>query len=672
MSKLNLYSIFHLNLAYSSLPEERAGEVIERCYRPLLQLAEDFDVKIGIEAPAYTLEKIQEIEPVLIEKLKELIRKGKCEFVGSGYMQIIGPIVPAEVNRQNLKIGNDVYQTILGIKPRIAYVNEQAYSQSLITHYLEAGFEAIIMEWNNPAKFHPEWKEEFQYQPQIAVDNNKNSIKVIWNNSVAFQKFQRYATGEIELAEYLDYLKSHASELQHFFPMYSSDAEVFDFRTMRYREEVPIIESGEWQRIGELFASLSANEFFSFVFPSEVIAKASGENAFNKIHLESGDQPIPVKKRETYNITRWALTGRDNIGINTKCYKIYNNLLQYAGTIVDEEKLGKLWKELCYLWASDFRTHITEERFVKYGAFLEKMLAETGGLISKNQSGLAGDLSEIEVEKKDFVPIVEKEGRNIIVETKFVKIKLNTLKGLAIESLVFKNISPEFLVGFLDNNYYNNISFAEDFFSGHTTIEIPMQQKVTDLELVEVKLPEVLTDTESVCLEANVKVGSGTIHKIIKIFNYENRIDVKYIFKLNDTHPSAFRTGVLTYNPKAFRKDSLYYACSNGGQNQEVFSLNSNFKSGHLLSHLVSSGSVLGNTKGRLEIGDEDKSIILLNDLSELAALPMIHFEKVAENSYFLRTFYSLGEFDETSLVSKDKKEREVEFSLAIIGKSNK
>ena len=31
-------ALFHLNLAYSSIDEERRGEVIARCYRPLLGL----------------------------------------------------------------------------------------------------------------------------------------------------------------------------------------------------------------------------------------------------------------------------------------------------------------------------------------------------------------------------------------------------------------------------------------------------------------------------------------------------------------------------------------------------------------------------------------------------------------------------------------------------------
>jgi len=36
---LNLFALFHLNLAFSSIEEEQRGDVIARCYWPLLRKA---------------------------------------------------------------------------------------------------------------------------------------------------------------------------------------------------------------------------------------------------------------------------------------------------------------------------------------------------------------------------------------------------------------------------------------------------------------------------------------------------------------------------------------------------------------------------------------------------------------------------------------------------------
>ncbi len=59
---LHLYAFFHLNLAFSSIEEEQRGDVIARCYWPLLELAEKHG-PIGIEASGFTLEEIVTRDP---------------------------------------------------------------------------------------------------------------------------------------------------------------------------------------------------------------------------------------------------------------------------------------------------------------------------------------------------------------------------------------------------------------------------------------------------------------------------------------------------------------------------------------------------------------------------------------------------------------------------------
>ena len=56
MTKLYLYTAFHANLKFSSIPEEQYSLVLDRCYWPVLDLLKDYDVKLGMEFPASTLE----------------------------------------------------------------------------------------------------------------------------------------------------------------------------------------------------------------------------------------------------------------------------------------------------------------------------------------------------------------------------------------------------------------------------------------------------------------------------------------------------------------------------------------------------------------------------------------------------------------------------------------
>jgi len=199
---LLLYTIFHLNLAYSSIEEGQRSQVLQCCYWPLLRLAKEYNLPFGIEATGYTLESAALIDPTWLAELRRLTTEGPCEFIGSGYAQIIGPLIPAEVNAANLRIGNQVYERLLGFRPKIALVNEQAYSAGLIRHYLDAGYQAIVMEWDNPAHCHPEWNSNWRYLPQLACGRHGEEIPLIWNKSIAFQKFQRYAHGEMELDDF--------------------------------------------------------------------------------------------------------------------------------------------------------------------------------------------------------------------------------------------------------------------------------------------------------------------------------------------------------------------------------------------------------------------------------------------------------------------------------------
>ena len=109
----------------------------------MLRLAERHP-HIGIEVSGYTLEEIARLDPLWIAAARKLIADNRIELIGSGYSQMIGPLVPARVMAENLRIGNDVYHALLGVKPAVALVNEQAFSAGLVEHYLDAGYRALL------------------------------------------------------------------------------------------------------------------------------------------------------------------------------------------------------------------------------------------------------------------------------------------------------------------------------------------------------------------------------------------------------------------------------------------------------------------------------------------------------------------------------------------------
>ena len=652
-ASLQLFTVWHLNLAYSSIEEEQRAEVVERCYWPLLRLARQHRLPFGLEASAYTLECIQALDPHWLSQFRSLCDQGICELVGSGYAQLIGPLVPSEVNAANLRLGNSAYQSLLGSRPRVALINEQAYSAGLLQHYIDAGFRAIIMEWDNPARWHPDWQPHWRYLPQIACGQHGEEITLIWNKSIAFQKFQRLAHGEMDFREYIQYLETHLSPNPRAFPLYGNDVEVFDFRPGRFHTEPILDDTGEWNRISQLFEILLKDGRYQWLLPSRVLELMSAPGAGNRLHLESPEDPVPVKKQEKYNITRWAVTGRNDLGINTACHRLCRTLKER--NIQDDAA----WRELCYLWSSDFRTHITDKRWSTYqqrlAAFEDRLhiskapASEPGTpppIASLLPSATAAPQPSVSTLQPPLAFRSHREGRFLKLEGDLVRVVLNCRRGLAIDSLTLKTISDQSLLGTLHHGYYQDISLGADFYSGHLVLEAPGQPKITDLSAVE---PTVCAadDGQSALIEGVIETPLGPIRKKIRI-TPDGELGLEYALDWKEMPPGALRLAHVTLNPEAFESRHLYFETHNGGAQPERFAVGSNrVEHGRSVSFLVSATAALGMTDGQLTLGDQTRRIHVQTQMDQAAVVAQITFLPVA-GSFFYRASFSAVELDDT------------------------
>ncbi len=635
--------------------------MVEKCYWPLLKLAEANEIPIGIELSGYTLEKINEIDSEWIKKLKKLLTVEEIELIGSGYAQIIGPLIPARVNDWNQKLGLEIYENILGIHPKIALVNEMAYSGGIAEHYINNGYKAIIMEWNNPRRYHPEWKNKWRYFPQYAVGTDNRKIVLIWADSIAFQKFQRYAQGEIEIEEYIEYLENHYNKDENrYFPVYANDVEIFDYRPGRYNTEVEINRQSEWSRIVDFFSRIEGSDFFKIVKPSKMLLGLSKKGAGNEIQLESPEQPIPVKKQEKYNIYRWALTGRNDLYINTECYKIYNAFLRGKPERED-------WKELCFLWSSDFRTHITDKRWNKYLKRLDEFKEEWDDREEVEFKSENQRLSLIKLPYKSKKFWFYENDKYLFLETKELKLSLNKYKGMTIDKLLFKNVCEKPLIGTLPHGYYDEISLGADFYSGHTIIEKPGEHKITDLMKCE---PEVLGDESIVIIKSEVRDRDVIFIKEYRIYLEEAFLEIVSAIKLPRREIAIIHPMNVTFIPTSFNnrnKGDLFYASHNGVEEIEKFKIRGDdIEHGRSLSSLISAKQGLGVTNGLVIVGDEEKQVEIWHDYSKAAIIPTIYYQRAENNQYFLRLQYSAQEMDETFI--GEEKEQNLEFSWKIRG----
>lgn len=639
---LKVFSFFHLNLAYSAISVESRREVIERCYWPLLRLARSRQLPFGIEASAWTLETIAEIDPALLAELRDLVTNGPCEFIGSGYAQVIGPLVPAEVNLANFRIGMQRYGDLVGIHPKIALVNEQTYSAGLVPLYIEAGYEALIMEWNNPSREHLDWDPEWRYLPQCAKGpQNSERIGLIWNESISFQKFQRYAHGALELNELLDYVQSHQATHSRAFPAYGNDVEIFDFRPGRYMTEASIQKEGEWNRIDAFYAALSNLPDTVVISPSQVLKLLDQPGANQCLELSSAAQPIPAKKQNKYNVVRWAVTGRDDMAINTTCQKIYASMNKSSRSTEHD------WKELCYLWSSDFRTHITEKRWKDYqqrlGEFAkrwcedapEKLVSE-----SRQKSILMG------VRRVQKTIKVHRKGHFLEVQGKRINAQFNCLRGLALDAFVDKVFAQHSVCGTLHHGAFDDIGWGADFYTGHLVFERPGHAKITDLNPVE---PEVFEVEDGLCIQADIATPLGTIEKRWVIDDTQGTLRLIQSFQWEEPVLGSLRLGHITLLQDHFDSDNLCFLTHNGGSELERLNLSGQeVNHGQPVSIAVSANHAIGMTEGVVQLGDDRIRLMLECDMSKAATIGLVAHQRV-RGQCFTRLAFSARELDDTS-----------------------
>jgi hypothetical protein len=632
------YLVFHLNIGFSSIELSSRLDVINKCYHPLLDLIEKTNIPIGIELTGSTLLEIEELDISWVKRFKKLLNSDSCELIGSGYSQIIGPLVPYTVNEWNQKLGLDTYVKVLGTRPEIVLVNEMAFSSSLVDLYKKFEFEAFIMD-----RVNIKLALDSEDVPTHAIGENNSVMPVLWSDSFLFQKVQHFAHGDIRIRDYIKYLDSCVKNGESLLPIYCNDAECFDYRPGRFNEEKPTHPEGEWRRIERLLEAIKTETKIQFISPSEALKIIKKSNIKRESKLASASYPIPVKKQNKYNIARWAVTGRDDLWLNTMCHRVEEKLTQSKNNNTDD------WRNLCEFWSSDLRTHITNKRWAESK---EKLILEL------QKYKLSDDFfNHIELHQDDFEVVdgvnqigdfkISKDDEGVIlgISSKNINIELNLMKGLAIQNLAFKSHNMEACIGTLAHGHFSNITLGADFFSGVAVIELPLlRQRITDLERVQPKI--LLKKSGSLLVVAEIKSKFGIILTEIEVSDKFEKIKLSYNFKNWEKVYSVARLGAVTLINQ-FSNQNTKMICLNGGRSKECYSLIGEFNHSSPASTLVSSSRGLGATNGEIQFLNKNKSILLKWSPSECAAMPMLQNIPMGNKS-LSRLFFSTHEMDDT------------------------
>lgn len=353
MGKLYFYTIFHANLSFSSIPPDQYSVILDKCYWPVVDLVSK-GYKLGLEFSATTLDILNEIDPYFVEEISDLWMNGKCDIIGSSLIQGIFPLIPEEVNTVNLREGQNEYIRLLGACPELGFINEQTYSRAVPYLFEQTGYRAFIMDWDNASEFH-DFDPHLRYRPALVRGVNDTVMPVVWNSSLNSYKFQRYIYNRLSMDEFISSVLAHEDQNHdRALVLYGTDWEIFDYRPGT-QEEV----SGEVDKIERILRKLTSHQNVELVTPSQILDLFPPQD---EICIESPECPVPCKNRDDYNVVRWAVSGRDNVHLNTECYRNYYKLkeLDFFNGLSGSNKL--LWNSLAELWGSDLRTKTTDEK----------------------------------------------------------------------------------------------------------------------------------------------------------------------------------------------------------------------------------------------------------------------------------------------------------------------
>ena len=630
---LGLFAVFHCNLMFSAIEEADRAAVIARCYRPILDAAERFDLPLGVEATGLTLEIARRLDPDFVARLGRLCREGRVEFVGSGYAQLIGPLLSPRVNRANLAAGLETARRLLGVSPRLGLVGEQAWSAGLVGHYREAGFAGVILDFENP---HSACRlpAACGQSPVRTAGPDGTSIPVLFNHCLAFQKFQRYAHGETDLDAFCDYLGGKVG-VGPIFSLYGNDAEIFDYRPGRFETEAELAGEGEWTRINRLFAVLGEDPRFTIVSPSAALAAGGDPEALPVAPLTTAAAPVAVKKQRKYNITRWAVTGRDDLRLNAACALLAESLPDpRPGTAV-----GLDWKVVLRLFSSDHRTHITDRRWRKLlrSVTLRRAFAALEASMEASAPPYPTGPSP--------PPGVSVAPGRVTLTTPTARVALLSRKGLAIESAVFPAVSDRPMAGTIGHGYFADIALAADFYSGHLVFEAPGRSKVTDLVAC---TPAFGTDGVGLSAGFTATLPLGRLQKTVTVAADAPRLDIAYDFTFSRPLFGSLRLFHLTAPAGAFDRDTLFFRAAQGGPAETFPLAGCDVDHGRAVSFLVSASQGVGASDGVVEFGDRNRFLRARVETPGYRPMGIVTYRRV-EADYFFRLAFSALETDETS-----------------------
>jgi hypothetical protein len=148
---MNYVAIFHANLNYAFLEPFFFERVIRASYETIIDVFRERcpRAKYVFEASGYTVEHIAKVTPDVLDKLKDAIARGQCEFMGSPYAHPILANVPEEDGRWANEFAMRAYEEYLGFRPESGWNPECTWRQHVPCTFRDVGYQYLTLDFES-------------------------------------------------------------------------------------------------------------------------------------------------------------------------------------------------------------------------------------------------------------------------------------------------------------------------------------------------------------------------------------------------------------------------------------------------------------------------------------------------------------------------------------------
>ncbi len=148
---MDYVTIFHANLNYAWLEPYFFERTIRASYETIIDTFRERcpDAKYVFEASGFTIEHIAKVTPDVLDKLKEAVERGQCEFMGSPYAHPIMANVPQEDGRRANEFAMRAYEKYLGFRPESAWNPECTWKQYVPRAFRDAGYRYLTLDFES-------------------------------------------------------------------------------------------------------------------------------------------------------------------------------------------------------------------------------------------------------------------------------------------------------------------------------------------------------------------------------------------------------------------------------------------------------------------------------------------------------------------------------------------